>query len=279
MPFGQVVIGPPGSGKSTYCNGLQQFHTALNRPIILINLDPAAPSPPYPSSLSITDLITLDDAMSTHGLGPNGAMLFCLEYLEINFQWLLDELERILVQGGWTGEKREEVFVVFDTPGQVELSTDHGSLKRIIERLAKEGGWRLAAVHLMDANHILDPSKYVAILLLSLRTMLQLELPHINVLSKVDLLQQSAAELRTFSHLPFVLRLFHHCDSVQSGFLHRSTGSHEIITAARVEIIEGEWEIHRAESFDLRDCRGIRFSLFRNALRRSTFISPSVHRT
>jgi len=26
MPFGQVVVGPPGSGKSTYCNGLQQYY-------------------------------------------------------------------------------------------------------------------------------------------------------------------------------------------------------------------------------------------------------------
>ena len=199
MPFGQVIIGPPGSGKSTYCNGLQQFHTALSRPIIIVNLDPAALFPSYPHSLSITDLITLDEVMQSHKLGPNGAILFCLQYLELNFQWLLDRLEEILVQGGWIGEKREQAFIVFDTPGQVELSTDHGSLKRIIQRLAKEGGWRLAAVHLMDANHILDPTKYIAILLLSLRTMLQLELPHINVLSKIDLLQHSADELRTSS--------------------------------------------------------------------------------
>jgi adenylate kinase family enzyme len=24
MPFGQLVIGPPGSGKTTYCNGVAQ---------------------------------------------------------------------------------------------------------------------------------------------------------------------------------------------------------------------------------------------------------------
>ena len=29
--FGQVVIGPPGAGKTTYCNGMQQFMTALGR--------------------------------------------------------------------------------------------------------------------------------------------------------------------------------------------------------------------------------------------------------
>jgi hypothetical protein len=55
---------------------------------------------------------------------------------------------------------------------------------------------QLAAVHLVDAHHITDASKYVALLLLSLRTMLQLELPHINVLSKIDLLG-NAGELRT----------------------------------------------------------------------------------
>ncbi|BGP08977.1 hypothetical protein JCM10049v2_004830 [Rhodotorula toruloides] len=212
-PVGQVVIGPPGSGKTTYVWGLYQFFTALRRPILLVNLDPASPSPPYPHTLSISSLITLHDAMDAHGLGPNGAMLYCLEYLEANVEWLEGELERAMrgleeegdtfqgeddevdeVSGGkrerrkW---KRDEVYVVFDTPGQVELSTNHGSLKRIIEALQKRMSFRLAAVHLMDSTHILDASKYVSVLLLALRTMLQLELPHINVLSKIDLLGQT----------------------------------------------------------------------------------------
>ncbi|KAK4054156.1 hypothetical protein OIV83_001181 [Microbotryomycetes sp. JL201] len=217
MPFGQLVIGPPGSGKSTYAYGLYQFMTALERPIAIVNLDPAAPKPPYPSSVSITDLISLEDAMDAHKLGPNGAMLYCLEYLEANMDWLEDELERVMHDKGWTGDKREQAFVVFDTPGQVELSTDHGSLKRIVERLQKKGRWRrsnnshadgsptavgqLAAVHLLDAHHILDAGKYVALLLLSLRTMLQMELPHVNVLSKIDLLS-------TAGELPFNLDFY-----------------------------------------------------------------------
>jgi GPN-loop GTPase len=45
-------------------------------------------------------------------------------------------------------------------------------------------------VHLCDAHYITDASKYISVLLLSLRAMLHLELPHINVLSKIDIISQ-----------------------------------------------------------------------------------------
>jgi len=50
-------------------------------------------------------------------------------------------------------------------------------------------GYRLVVVHLVDSHYITDPAKYISILLLSLRSMLQMDLPHINVLSKIDLLR------------------------------------------------------------------------------------------
>jgi len=49
---------------------------------------------------------------------------------------------------------------------------------------------RLAAVHLVDAHLCTDPAKYISALLLSLSTMLHLELPHVNPLSKIDLIEQ-----------------------------------------------------------------------------------------
>lgn len=50
------------------------------------------------------------------------------------------------------------------------------------------GLYQLTAVHLVDAHLCSDPGKYISALLLSLSTMLHLELPHINVLSKIDLI-------------------------------------------------------------------------------------------
>lgn len=179
MPFGEIVIGAPGAGKSTYAYGKYQLFAALERPIAIVNLDPANESLPYPCTISISSLITLQDAMNEFGLGPNGAMLYCMEYLETNFDWLLEELAKL----------HDETWVVFDLPGQVELSTNHDSLKNIITRLTKSD-FRLAAVNLCDAHYITDAAKYISVLLLSLRTMLQLELPHVNVLSKIDLLSQ-----------------------------------------------------------------------------------------
>ncbi|OCF71932.1 cytoplasmic protein [Kwoniella mangroviensis CBS 8886] len=192
--FGQLVTGPPGAGKSTYCHGLHQFLAALNRPIHIVNLDPAVSIPPYPYSISITELVDLDSVMEEYGLGPNGAMLYCLEYLEANFDWLIDRLDEVLKNDGGNG------YVVFDTPGQVELWTNHDSLKNMVEKLGKLD-YRLAAVHLSDAHYITDASKFISVVLLALRAMLQMEMPHVNVLSKIDLLS-------TYGELPFDLSYY-----------------------------------------------------------------------
>jgi GTPase SAR1 family protein len=136
MPFGEIVCGSPGSGKSTYCYGKHQLLTALNRPISIVNLDPANESIPYPCAIDVSSLITLQDVMNNLGLGPNGAMLYCMEYLEENFDWLEERLK----------ELGKDAYVVFDLPGQVELSTYHESLKNITEKLTK-CGFRVRAFH------------------------------------------------------------------------------------------------------------------------------------
>ncbi|PWY98776.1 hypothetical protein BCV70DRAFT_232822 [Testicularia cyperi] len=82
-------------------------------------------------------------------------------------------------------------YLIFDLPGQVELNTSHPALRRILTVLEKELSLRFVAVHMTDATNSTDASRYVSILILALRAMLTLELPHVNVLLKIDLMGQA----------------------------------------------------------------------------------------
>jgi len=149
MPFAQLVIGPPGSGKSTYCDGMHQFMSAIGRRCSVVNLDPANDHTSYPTALDVRDLVTLDEIMNDEALGPNGGVLYALEELEHNFQWLEDGLKKL--DGGSIDDPARSYicrsandgciddYIIFDCPGQVELFTHHFSLRNIFFRLQKLG--------------------------------------------------------------------------------------------------------------------------------------------
>ena len=108
--YGQVVAGPPGSGKTTYCTGMQDYLRLLGRDAWVINLDPANEVPkkplvekegeesgeehsalPYESLLDVCDsVVNLSSVMKQLGLGPNGGLVYCMEYLEAH----VDEVVR-----------------------------------------------------------------------------------------------------------------------------------------------------------------------------------------
>jgi hypothetical protein len=109
--YGQIVIGAPGAGKTTYCDGMQQYLNLLGRECHVVNLDPANEVPPPPTTSSddgvgdcdgdvvtstraisagdergggnsqlpydaildvCEEVISLDSVMSELNLGPNG---------------------------------------------------------------------------------------------------------------------------------------------------------------------------------------------------------------
>lgn len=74
--YGQIVIGAPGSGKTTYCEGMCQMLEQLKRPVVCINLDPANDTVPYKCDIDIRELISIEDVMSRLKLGPNGALRY-----------------------------------------------------------------------------------------------------------------------------------------------------------------------------------------------------------
>lgn len=192
--FGQVVIGPPGSGKSTYCHGSFQFLSAIGRKLTIVNLDPANDRLPYPEcGLDIRDYITIEEVMEEMNLGPNGALMYALESLDENgIDLFVEEIDKLI---------KNSNYIIFDCPGQVELFTHHSSLMKIFKRLVKQKDLRLCVVSLVDSIYLTSPSQYISVLLLSLRSMLQLDLPHVNVISKID-------KLKSYGELPFKLDFY-----------------------------------------------------------------------
>ena len=95
MPFAQLVVGPPGSGKSTYCDGMHQFMGAIRRPCSVVNLDPANDHTSYAAALDVRDLVTLEEIMEAEELGPNGGVLYALEELEHNIEWFEHGLKKL----------------------------------------------------------------------------------------------------------------------------------------------------------------------------------------
>lgn len=180
MKYAQLVMGPAGSGKSTYCQHLQLHCENKKRSVHIVNLDPAAEYFGYSPSVDIKDLITLDDVAEELNFGPNGGLIYCMEFLTNNLDWLEEELGNF-----------EDDYLIFDCPGQIELYTHFPVMKVIKDFLLKQG-YNVCAVYTIDSQFVEDTAKFFSGVLSALATMVQLEVPHINVLTKMDLFEQNA---------------------------------------------------------------------------------------
>ncbi|ELR12798.1 ATP binding protein [Acanthamoeba castellanii str. Neff] len=175
----QLVMGPAGSGKSTYCDIVRQHCENIGRTVHVVNLDPAAEVFKYPVSVDIRELITVDEIMEDMQYGPNGGLVFCMEYLIQNLDWLRDEVGDF-----------EEDYLIIDCPGQIELFT-HYPVMRVFASELQRMGYQVCAVYTLDSNFMSDSAKFISGMLMCLSVMYQMELPHINVLTKMDVYENT----------------------------------------------------------------------------------------
>ncbi|KAL8795274.1 MAG: hypothetical protein Q9195_002285 [Heterodermia aff. obscurata] len=185
-------MGPAGAGKTTFCSALIN-HLRLNkRSCFYINLDPAAEEFAYKPDLDIKDLISLEDVMEEMGLGPNGGLIYCFEFLLENLDFLSEAIEPL----------SEEYLIIIDMPGQIELYTHIPIVPTLTQHLTRGGALNvnLCAAYLLESTFVIDRAKFFAGTLSAMSAMLLLEIPHINILSKMSLLKGSIPkrELRRF---------------------------------------------------------------------------------
>lgn len=190
MRYAQFVMGPAGSGKSTYCSIMQRHAADEKRTIEIVNLDPAAENFTYQPLVDIRDLIQLDDAMEDEELhyGPNGGLIFCLEFLLENAEWLREQLS-----GGEDNDcdgEPDDDYIIFDLPGQIELYT-HLTTGRDLVKLLESWNFRICGVFLVDSQFMTDGAKFLSGTMAALSVMANMDIPHVNILSKMDLLSKS----------------------------------------------------------------------------------------
>ncbi|EZF23444.1 hypothetical protein H112_03891 [Trichophyton rubrum D6] len=176
--FGVLVMGPAGAGKTTFCTSLIQHLQNTRRSCFYVNLDPAAESFSYEPDLDIRELITLEDVMEEMGLGPNGGLMYCFEFLLQNLDFLNDALDPL----------SEEYLIIFDMPGQIELYTHVPLLPSLVQYLSRSGALNisLCAAYLLESSFVVDRPKFFAGTLSAMSAMIMLEIPHVNILSKMD---------------------------------------------------------------------------------------------
>lgn len=252
--YGQIIVGPPGSGKSTYCKYIGENLRQIGRHVKIINLDPANDNLPYKAYADISSFVNVPSVMESLDIGPNNAFLKCIECLDKHYGWLHDvvtssikeeekqweKLKKQMLEDGKDVDANNiklehRPYLLFDCPGQSELFTHHTALRSIIKKMTTKNSHfdlRLACVNLCDAHHVSDLHKYIGTLTNSALTMLNLELPHINVLSKIDLIGQTRFNIEFYTE---VLDLKYLLDMYEDDPFH---ARHRVLTEKLIDVIQ-----------------------------------------
>lgn len=114
-------------------------------------------------------------------LGPNGGLIYCFEFLLENLDFLHEAIEPL----------SEEYMIVIDMPGQIELYTHVPVVPTLVKYLGRAGSLNinLCAAYLLESTFVVDRAKFFSGTLSAMSAMIMLEMPHINILSKMDLVK------------------------------------------------------------------------------------------
>ncbi len=168
------VLGPAGSGKSTFSSAFKDWMGNNSYLANVVNMDPGADFLPYDPDVDIRDYIILSDIMDEYSLGPNGAQILAADMV-VNY--VDDILNR--------AEENDPDYIIFDTPGQIELFAFRTSSEILFDKLSGKNGF---LIFLMDPMIAQTPSGYISLIMLSASVYFRFYSPFLNVINKMDLL-------------------------------------------------------------------------------------------
>lgn len=171
------VVGPAGSGKSTFSGAFQEWMRNNNYEAIVVNLDPGVETLPYEPDVDVRNYISLQEVMEEYNLGPNGAQILAADLIANRIDEIKQEIDDF-----------DTDYVIIDTPGQLELFAFRTSSEFIMEQLSDKKGF---ITFMMDPMVAISPSGYVSLLTLSASVFFRFYTPFLNVINKIDLISES----------------------------------------------------------------------------------------
>ncbi|VDM18331.1 unnamed protein product [Hydatigera taeniaeformis] len=174
-----IVLGMAGSGKSTFVKKLVEYlSSSENNQPYTINLDPAVYRTPYHANIDIRDTVKFKEVMKQYGFGPNGAIMTSLNFFAARFDQVLNLIDK---------NASRYRYVVFDTPGQIEVFTWSASGMIITGALA--ASYPTLVVYILDTPRSHNPVTFMSNMLYACSVLYRMKLPFICVFNKTDVIE------------------------------------------------------------------------------------------
>lgn len=176
---GIFILGTAGCGKSTLAAAAAHWLQEGGYPVQLVNLDPGSDITPYEADIDVRDWLTLGDIMEEYELGPNGAQVVASDMVAIYKNRIKEGID--YTSGG---------YVIFDTPGQLELFTFREATRDLVTSLVPHS----YLLYLVDPFNARTPSGFISQMMLSSLARLRFQVPSMDVLSKADMIEAEQME-------------------------------------------------------------------------------------
>ncbi|TLX92707.1 MAG: GTPase [Thaumarchaeota archaeon] len=180
-----IMVGTAGSGKSLLASKIFDYYTRNGAFVGMLNLDPGVENLPYTCDVDVRDYVDIESIMRQYDLGPNGSIIMAIDLAASKIDELQQEVDNV-----------NPDYLIVDTPGQIELFAYRASGPFFVQNLAAE---QKVALFLHDGALITTPTNFVSIAMLASSVKLRLGLPQINILTKMDLIEDKIKDILKWS--------------------------------------------------------------------------------
>ncbi|MGI0068700.1 MAG: ATP/GTP-binding protein [Nitrosotalea sp.] len=179
------IVGTAGAGKSLLASKIFEYYTRNGAFVGMLNLDPGVENLPYTCDVDVRDYVDIVSIMRQYDLGPNGSIIMANDLVASKIDEIQQEVDNV-----------NPDYLIVDTPGQIELFAYRASGPFFAQNLNAE---QKVAMFLHDGSLLTTPINFVSIALLATSVKLRLNLPQVNVVTKIDLIEDKIKDILKWS--------------------------------------------------------------------------------